>query len=222
MAIFNFALDFKKKDVIFLKQEYKMNSAKQKILKTIDAHGRGWAFCARDFMPELKRNDIDTALFHLAKEGKIRRVMRGIYDFPIFSAILDRQTAPDLEQVAAAIARNLQREMQPTGNAALNYLNLSTQIPAQYTFLWDGRSQDFKIGTRTIRFRSAAKRDFTPRLPESRMLVQSLRILGTEPMDAEVKTVLKKRFDRKQWAKIRSDTAGVSNRIYRQICELAR
>ena len=199
-----------------------MNSAKQKILKTINTHGRGWAFCARDFMPELKRSDIDTALFHLAKEGKIRRVMRGIYDFPMFSAILNRQTAPDLEQVAAAIARNLQREMQPTGNAALNYLNISTQIPARYAFLWDGRTQDFKIGTRTIHFRSAAKRDFTPRLPESRMLVQSLRALGTGPMDAEIKTVLKRRFDQEQWTKIRSDTAGVSNRIYRQICELAQ
>ena len=199
-----------------------MDSAKQKILKTIDAHGRGWAFCARDFMPELKRNDIDTALFHLAKEGKIRRVMRGIYDIPMFSAMLNRQTAPDLEQVAAAIARNLHHEMQPTGNAALNYLNLSSPIPAQYTFLWDGRSQDFKVGARTIHFRSAAKRDFTPRLPESRMLVQSLRALGTGPMDEEVKTVLKKRFDQKRWAKIRLDTAGVSNRIYCQICELAQ
>jgi len=199
-----------------------MNSAKQKILKTINTHGRGWAFCARDFMPELKRSDIDTALFHLAKEGKIRRVMRGIYDFPMFSAILDRQTAPDLEQVAAAIARNLQREMQPTGNAALNYLNISSQIPAQYTFLWNGRSQDFRIGAQTIRFRSAAKRDFTPRLPESRMLVQSLRALGTGSMDAEIKTVLKRRFDQEQWTKIRSDTAGVSNRIYRQICDLAQ
>ena len=127
-----------------------------------------------------------------------------------------------MEQVAAAIARNLQREMQPTGNAALNYLNISTQIPARYAFLWDGRTQDFKIGTRTIHFRSAAKRDFTPRLPESRMLVQSLRALGTGPMDAEIKTVLKRRFDQEQWTKIRSDTAGVSNRIYRQICELAQ
>ena len=199
-----------------------MDSAKQKILKTIDAHERGWAFCARDFMPDLKRNDIDTALFHLAKEGKIRRVMRGIYDFPMFSSILNRQTAPDLEQVAAAIARNLQHEMQPTGNAALNYLNISTQIPAQYTFLWNSRSQDFKVGAQTIHFRSAAKRDFTPRLPESRMLVQSLRALGTGPMDAEIKTVLKRRFDQEQWTKIRSDTTGVSNRIYRQICDLAQ
>ena len=96
-------------------------------------------------MPELKRNDIDTALFHLTREEKIRKVMRGIFDLPLFSSTLNRQTAPDLEQVAAAIARSLQHEMQPTGNAALNRLNLSTQIPAQYTYLWDGRSRDARV-----------------------------------------------------------------------------
>ncbi|MBO4405353.1 MAG: hypothetical protein J5821_01335 [Alphaproteobacteria bacterium] len=198
------------------------DSAKQKILKTIEAHGYGWSFCARDFMSELKRNDIDTALFHLMREGKIRKVMRGIYDYPMFSKMLNRQVAPDLEQVAAAIARNLQYEMQPTGNSALNRLNLSTQLPAQYTYLWSGRSRDFKVGTQTIRFRSAAKRDFLPKLLQSRLLVQSLRMLDSTRMDDSVKAALKKCFNQKQWLQIRADTVGVSDRIYRQICELAK
>lgn len=198
------------------------NSAKQKIMKAIETHGRGWAFCARDFMQELKRNDIDTALFHLTREGKIRKVLRGIYDYPMFSSILNRQIAPDLEQVAAAIARNLHREMQPTGNAALNCLKLSTQIPAQNTYLWDGRSRDFKVGTQTIRFLHAAKRDFSPRLLQSRLLVQSLRMLDSTPMDDRMKAALKNCFDRRQWSQIRADAAGVSDHIYRQICELAQ
>ena len=198
-----------------------IDSAKQKILKVIERHGHGWAFCARDFMPELKRNDIDTALFHLAREKKIRKVSRGIYDYPLFSEMLNRQVSPDLEQVAAAIARNRQREMQPTGNAALNRLDLSTQIPAEYAYLWNGRSQDFRVGARTIRFYSAPKRDFSPRLLQSRLLVQSLRMLDSAPLDDRVKAALKACFNRDQWAQIRVDTVGVSDRIYRQICELA-
>ena len=198
------------------------DSTKQKILKVIGEHGYGWSFCARDFMPELKRNDIDTALFHLTREGKIRKVTRGIYDYPMFSKMLNRQVAPDLEQVATAIARNLQYEMQPTGNSALNRLNLSTQIPAQYTYLWTGRSRDFKVGTQTIRFRSAPKRDFSPKLLQSRLLVQSLRMLDSTPMDDTVKAALKKCFDQRLWLQIRADTVGVSDRIYRRICELAK
>lgn len=197
-------------------------TAKQKILKSIQAHGRGWAFCARDFLPRLKRSDIDTALFHLVKEGQIRRVLRGIYDYPLVSAQLHKEVAPDVEQVAAAIARSLQRETQPTGSAALNCLKLSSQIPAPYTYLWNGRSQDFKVGAQIIRFRSAAKRDFTPKLPQTRMVVQALRMLDAMPMDASVHEALQKCFDRKQWAQIKADATGVSNRIYRQICDLAR
>ena len=144
------------------------------------------------------------------------------YDYPMFSKMLNRQVAPDLEQVAAAIARNLQYEMQPTGNSALNRLNLSTQLPAQYTYLWSGRSRDFKVGTQTIRFRSAPKRDFSPRLLQSRLLVQSLRMLDSTPMDDTVKAALKKCFDQRLWLQIRADTVGVSDRIYRRICELAK
>ena len=198
------------------------DSVKQKILKTIDAHGYGWAFCARDFMPALKRNDIDTALFHLEKEAKIRKVMRGIYDYPLFSKMLNRKVSPDLEQVAAAIARDLQHEMQPTGNAALNRLNLSTQIPALYTYLWNARSRDFQIGTQTIHFHSASKRDFSPKLLQSRLVVQSLRILNLTLMDDGIKERLKKCFNRQQWLKIQADTTGVSTWIYQQICELAQ
>ena len=148
--------------------------------------------------------------------------MRGIYDYPLFSKMLNRKVSPDLEQVAAAIARDLQHEMQPTGNAALNRLNLSTQIPALYTYLWNARSRDFQIGTQTIHFHSASKRDFTPKLLQSRLVVQSLRILNLTLMDDSVKERLKKCFNRQQWLKIQADTAGVSNRIYQQICELAQ
>lgn len=197
-------------------------SVKQKIMKMIKAHGHGWAFCAKDFLSVFKRNEIDTALFTLEKEGKIRKLMRGIYDYPIFSRLLNSLISPDLEQVASAIARNLNHEMQPTGNAALNYLKVSTQIPAQYTWLWNGRSQDFRIGDQIIHFKSAPKKDFLPKLLTSRLLVQSLRILGSNSSQSKIRDILKRNFNRKQWAQIQADTVGVPNRIYRQICELAQ
>ena len=198
------------------------DSAKQKILKTIETHGYGWSFCARDFMSELKRNDIDTALFHLMREGKIRKVMRGIYDYPMFSKMLNRLVASDLAQVAAAIVRNLQRDMQPAGNSTLNSLNLSTQLTAQYTYLWTGCSRNLKVGTQTICFRSAAKQDFSPRLLQSRLLVLSLRMLDSTLMDDNIKASLKKYFDQKLWLRFRADIVGVSDRIFHQICEFAK
>lgn len=195
-------------------------TAKQTIIKEIQAHGFGWAFCAKDFLPLLKRNDIDTALFYLEKEHKIRKLMRGIYDYPRFSLVLQKKTAPDIDQVASAIARNLHHEMQLTGNSALNYLKLSTQIPSSFIFLWDGRSQDFSIGDLKIHFKSASKRDFLPQMPESRILIQALRILGGN-LSQETQNILKKSFTPGQWNRILQDTTTVPNRLYKQIYELA-
>lgn len=196
-------------------------SAKKIIMKEITSHESGWAFCAKDFLTKLNRNDIDTALFHLEKEKKIRRIMRGIYDSPSFCALLQKNVAPDMDQVASAIARNLHHEMQPTGNMALNYLKISTQIPAKFVFLWDGKSQDFPVGDQVIHFKRAPKKDFLPKLPQSRLLVQALRILE-KPISHEIKLVLKSNFDSTEWKQILKDTVMVPNHLYRQICELAR
>ena len=197
------------------------SSAKKIIMKEISSHEPGWAFCAKDFLTKLNRNDIDTALFHLEKEKKIRRIMRGIYDYPSFSVLLQKNVAPDMDQVASAIARNLHHEIQPTGNTALNYLKLSTQIPAKFVFLWDGKSQDFPIGDQVIHFKRAPKKDFLPKLKNSRLLLQALRILE-KPISQETKLVLKGNFDQTEWKQILKDTVAIPNHLYRQICELAK
>jgi hypothetical protein len=47
-------------------------------------------------------------------------------------------------------------------------------------------------------------------------------MLDSTPMDDTVKAALKKCFDQRLWLQIRADTVGVSDRIYRRICELAK
>ena len=197
-------------------------SVKDKIWEIIKQHCAGWAFCAKDFLSEHPRNSIDTALFHLEKAGRIRKVCRGIYDYPMFSTILQELAPPDMDQVAAAIARNLNLEIQPTGNAALNYLHLSTQVPAHYTWLWNAAGRSFHIGKNQLHFQKASRKDFSPKLYQSRMLVQALRILGGAALALEMRNKLQASFSADQWEQIRQDTTLVPARIHRLICELAQ
>jgi len=44
--------------------------------------GGGWAFSPRDFLGLLGRSTVDSALHRMEKQGEIRRVIRGIYDYP--------------------------------------------------------------------------------------------------------------------------------------------
>ena len=65
-------------------------------------HGRGWSFSSVDFRG-LGR--VDMALLRLQEAGTIRRVLRGIYDYPRYSELLGQEMGPDIHQVAQALAR---------------------------------------------------------------------------------------------------------------------
>lgn len=61
-----------------------MQSIKNKVISRIYEHGRGWCFSQKDFLDISNRNDVDKALSSLKKDGHIRRINRGLYDYPKF------------------------------------------------------------------------------------------------------------------------------------------
>ncbi len=50
----------------------------------ISGHGRGWAFSSSDLLKKYTRQQTDNILSDLAREGKIRRVCRGILNIVSF------------------------------------------------------------------------------------------------------------------------------------------
>jgi len=112
-----------------------MQSIEDRIVSRIHGRGRGWAFMPNDFIGEFSRASIDKALSNLASNGRIRRVFRGIYDYPKYSELLKQNLSPDFDQVAQALARKFNWRITPTGDAALNLLGLSTQVPGRAVYL---------------------------------------------------------------------------------------
>ena len=76
----------------------------------ISGHGRGWAFSSTDLIKKFERQQIDNVLSDLVKDKKIRRVSRGIYDYPKYSDFLKKELNPDIEQVSRAYARKFNWE----------------------------------------------------------------------------------------------------------------
>jgi hypothetical protein len=56
-------------------------STENKVISRIRGTGMGWEFSPRDFLDLGERPTIDSALHRLVQQGKIRRVIRGVYDF---------------------------------------------------------------------------------------------------------------------------------------------
>lgn len=59
-----------------------------KVFYFISGHGRGWSFSSNDLIHKFTRQEIDNTLSDLVKKEKIRRVARGIYDYPKYSELL--------------------------------------------------------------------------------------------------------------------------------------
>jgi len=74
-----------------------MQSIEDKILSRIYGKGRGWAFSQKDFLDLGSRSAVDNAMSRQQQKGAIRRVIRGIYDYPSFSVFLNEPLSPKLD-----------------------------------------------------------------------------------------------------------------------------
>jgi hypothetical protein len=183
-----------------------MQSCKNKTSARIYGKQRGWAFSKIDFLDLGSDADIRKALSELAAKGTIRRVLRGIYDYPRISTLLDSEMGPDLDQLARALARRSGWRVQPSENTALNILGLSTQVPAQRVYLSDGPSKTYAVGKQQLVFKKRTLKESVFKHKESELVVQALKALEQERIDEMVCQKLSKQWTPKLWRKIVRDT----------------
>jgi hypothetical protein len=154
------------------------------ILKAINTLGHGAVFVPTDFLSFASRQAVDTVLHRLVRKGTIRRLARGIYDFPEEHPKLGK-LQPSPEKIAEALVGRDCTRIQPTGAYAANILGLSEQVPAKVVFLTDGSSRTVKIGTTTIQLRRTTPKNMAMAGRLSGILVQAFRELGKENVTAE-------------------------------------
>lgn len=198
------------------------HSIENKVISRIYGRGRGWAFTKTDFVAEFGEANIYKALSSLTKAGKIRRVCRGVYDYPRYSELLGRQLSPDLDQVAHALARKFNWRIQPSGDAALNLLGLSTQVPGRWVYLSDGPGSKYMVGEHSLEFKKSALKDVGFKYRESGLVVQALKTLGREYVDRKVIKSIRQQLEPKACERILRDTRSVTGWIYEAIKRICK
>ena len=161
------------------------------ILASIRSHGRGSVFVPADFLGLGSREAVDIVLHRLARKGTVRRLARGVYDFPKEHPVLG-PLSPSAEAVAKALAGRDRTRLQPAGAYAANVLGLSEQVPAKAVFLTDGPSRTVKIGATTIQLRRTTAKNMETAGRLSGLLIQALRELGKEHVTPERREHLKR------------------------------
>ena len=198
-----------------------MQTIEDKIVSRIYGRGRGWSFTANDFSAEFGRSTIDWVFYELVAKGTIRRVARGIYDYPKYSELLKQNLSPDFDQVAQALARKFNWRITPTGDAALNLLGLSTQVPGRPVYLSDGPTRSYKIDNFSLSFKKAALKDVGFKYRESGLVVQALKALGKERINDEVIGSIRSQLDKKARKRVLKETVTATGWVYdaiKRIC----
>jgi len=162
-----------------------------RIVAAIRSRGCGSVFVPADFLHIGSREAVDVALHRLARQGIIRRLARGVYDFPKEHPVLG-PLAPSAETVARALAGRDRTRLQPAGAYAANALGLSEQVPAKAVFLTDGPARTVQIGPTTIQLRRTTPKNMEAAGRLSGLLIQALRELGQEHVTPERRDHLKR------------------------------
>ena len=153
-----------------------MQTIDAKIKHRIYGSGRGSLFTPTHFIDLGSRHAVDKALSRLATGGTLRRLARGLYDYPKMHPVLG-PLLPTPDAVAKAFEQRDAVRLQPAGAYAANLLGLSEQVPAKIVFLTNGPSRKVRVGSMEITLRRTTPRNVAPG-QLSGLLIQALRHLG--------------------------------------------
>lgn len=201
-----------------------MQDATNKMLKRIQSHGRGWVFTPAHFEDLAGRSTVGTVLQRLHEKGTIRQLARGLYHYPK----LDPQLGllePDTDAIARALAGRDAIRLQASGAYAANLLGLSTQVPMKRVFLTDGLSRTVQVGRRQIVLRRTTPKNMATAGRISGLVIQALRHIGQEQVDAAVLRKLNQRLDDDARQQLLKDSRYAPEwiaRILRQLLDRSR
>ena len=175
-------------------------SIENKVLHRIIGKKKGWVFAPTHFLDLGNRAGIDQALSRLVRSGDIRRLTRGLYDYPRKHQAFG-DVPPGVDRIAAALAEKDNLKIQPSGAYAANLLGLSDQVPARVVFLTDGSSRMVQIGNWNIKLKKTTPKNMATAGRVSGLVIQALRYMKQENIDDIIINKLKRRLsaeDKKQ------------------------
>ncbi len=152
----------------------------------IRANLEGSAFVASDFTDLMDYETAKKSLLRLSQSGTIRRVLRGIYDRPQYSELLQEYAAPKPDAIAAALARNYGWTIAPCGDTALNQLGLSTQVTANWSYISTGPYKRYSFDRVELEFLHRADKDIAGKSAKTIMVIQALKAIGEDQVGQAV------------------------------------
>lgn len=174
----------------------------------------GMVFTTSDFADIADSDTVRQSLNRLVNSGILRRVFRGVFEKPKYSNLLKEYVATDPNAVANALARSYHWTIAPCGNTALNFLGLSTQVTATWSYISDGPYRIYEWDSTRIEFKHRANREITGLSYITVLVVQALKTLGKDNVTLEIIRILSDRLDSKDKVLILKEAAEATDWVY--------
>ena len=171
-------------------------------------------FTTSDFADIADSDTVRQSLNRLVNSGILRRVFRGVFEKPKYSNLLKEYVATDPNAVANALARSYHWTIAPYGNTALNFLGLSTQVTATWSYISDGPYRIYEWDSTRIEFKHRANREITGLSYITVFIVQALKTLGKDNVTPEIIRILSDRLDSKDKVLILKEAAEATDWVY--------
>jgi hypothetical protein len=117
------------------------------------------------------------------KQGMIRRLDRGIYDYPKHSKLLG-PLSPTPDNIARALAAG--DRIFPSGAMAANLMHFSTQVPAKPVYLTNATVRIRRVAGQTIQLKRA-RIAWLDNIPDhANLALQALFYLGRKSVNDQI------------------------------------
>ena len=197
------------------------NGYSKQIQEQIKAAAEGTIFISSDFADIADTETIRRNLNRLTQAGMLRRILKGVYEKPKYSKLLDEYVAADPEAVANALARSYHWTIAPCGNTALNLLGLSTQVTAVWSYISDGPYKTYEWNSTKLEFKHRTNKEITGLSYMTSLVIQALKTLGRSNITPEVIQMLSEKLTDKDKQACLKEATESTDWVYdtiRQIC----
>ena len=179
-------------------------SIDSQLLQRLKISRGGAVFTASDFIDLGSRDAVDKVLSRQSRNGIIRKLARGLYDYPRHDPQLG-PLSPSIDTIAKTLQARDAIRLQPSGAYAANLLGLSDQVPMKIVFLTDGSPRRIQLGKLQMILKRTTPRNMVTAGRISGLVIQALRHLGQRHVDDKVLAILRRQLDDTDKAQLLKD-----------------
>ncbi len=193
-----------------------INEIKDRIFES----NKGQVYTLTDFLDLASYDAARKALSRLEKSGDLIRILRGIYKVPNYNDFLQREVPASPDDVARAIAKERNWTIGPKGDAALNLLGLTTQVPAVYEYISDGPYKNVDYSGITIKFSKRSNKNISGKTYKTILIIEALRTLGQEGVNDTIRNLIAKKCTHEDYGLLFEDGKSCSRWIFEEIKQI--